>query len=234
MTIISSGGSPDMIILISYTKDYPYIDLQLLKTMKMKNVLMILLSCFVFSGAVMAQQLGDLDFVSPMHEDLAAVKKGDQWGFINTMGVLVIDFRDDLVTTADMDYPFFSNGRCLIKENKEGIDHFGFIDTQGTMVIAPEFLNATPFKDNLAIVIKVYKETLGRNELLDKNVIVHRYNEEVIDPSGRGIAHLYGPFNLLYTKEKLKNPPKIQSHFIHSDLVVVPQENGRWEVKLIQ
>ena len=200
----------------------------------MKNVLLVMLSFLVLSGSLLSQQLTDLDFVSPFHDGVAAVKKGDQWGFIDTQGTLTVDFRDDLVIAEDKEYPIFSNERCLIKKMKEEIAHFGFIDTNGNVVIAPEFLNATPFKDNRAIVIKIYKETLGRNEILDKNVIYHRYNEEIIDPNGKAIAFLRGPFNLLYTKEKLRKPPKIQSRFLNDDLAVVLQENGQWEVKAIQ
>ncbi len=200
----------------------------------MKNVLLVMLSYLVLSGSLLSQQLTDLDFVSPFHDGVAAVKKGDQWGFIDTQGTLTVDFRDDLVIAEEVEYPIFSNKRCLIKTMKEGIAHFGFIDTNGNVVIPPEFLNATRFKDNRAVVIKIYKETLGRNEILDKNVILHRFNEEIIDPSGKSIAVLRGPFNLLYTKEKLRKPPKIQSRLLNNDFAVVLQENGQWEVKAIQ
>lgn len=199
----------------------------------MKNVLLVMLSCLVLSGSLLAQELTDLDFISPFHDGVAAVKKGDQWGFIDSKGAITVDFRDDLVITINKDYPMFSNGRCLIQKMKEDIAHFGYIDTKGTVVIAPDFLNATQFNDNRAIVIKMYKETLGRNEILDKNVIIHRYNEEIIDPNGKGIAFLRGPFNLLYTKEKLRKPPKIESRFLNDNLAAVLQENGQWEVKAI-
>ena len=200
----------------------------------MKNVLLVMLSYLVLSGSLLSQQLTDLDFVSPFHDGVAAVKKGDQWGFIDSQGTLTVDFRDDLVIAEDKEYPIFSNKRCLIKKMKEEIAHFGFIDTRGNEVIPPEFLNATQFKDDRAVVIKIYKESLGRNEILDKNVILHRFNEEIIDPNGKAIAVLRGPFNLLYTKEKLRKPPKIQSRLLNEDFAVVLQENGQWEVKAIQ
>jgi len=180
-----------------------------------------------------AQKLTDLDFVSPFHEGMAAVKKGEKWGFIDAKGTKVIDFRDDIVVAKDKGYPIFSDGRCLIKKKKNEIDHYGYINTEGVIVIPPDFLNATPFNNEHAIVIKVYKETLGRNELLDKNVITYNYNEEIIGPNGEGVSHLRGPFNLLYTKEKLRKPLKIKSKLLSDDLVAVPQENGQWEVKSI-
>ena len=39
----------------------------------------------------------NLDEVTPFHDGLAAVRRGDQWGFIDTSGKLVIEFRDDLI-----------------------------------------------------------------------------------------------------------------------------------------
>ncbi len=39
----------------------------------------------------------ELDEVSPFHEGLAAIRRDTKWGFIDTEGNLVIEFRDDLV-----------------------------------------------------------------------------------------------------------------------------------------
>ncbi len=208
----------------------------------MKNVLIFLTACLIFSTALFSQELKDLNYVSPFHEGLAAVKKGDQWAFINTEGTLVIDYRSDLVLEMDdsmqsvskdasITYPFFNKGRCLIKKSKEGIDHFGFINPEGIVVIEPVYLNATPFHGNRAIVIEVYKEVLGRNELLGKNVVTYSYNEVVIDDMGKVIGHLKGPFNLLYDKEKIKAPPAIESQFLKGNLFAVKTEKGTWEIR---
>lgn len=211
----------------------------------MKNILYFLAGCLLFSGVSNAQELKDLDYVSPFHEDLAAVKKGSQWGFINKEGTLVLEYRDDLVIPKESSieccedaepiaYPFFKNGRCLVKKMKDGIVHFGYIDTKGNTVIEPKFVNATHFHGNYAIVLNVYKENLGRNEILGKNMITYSYNEEVIDTSGKMIIHLRGPVNLLYTKEKLKTPPKIKSKFIGKNAVAVRTDKGKWSVEIFQ
>ena len=211
----------------------------------MKSVLIFLTTCLIFSAALFSQELKDLDYVSPFYEGLAAVKKGDQWAFIDTEGTLVIDYRSDLVPgiddsmpgvsrNASMEYPFFNNGRCLIKKSKDGIDHFGYINTKGMVVIEPVYLNATPFQGNRAIVIETYKELLGRNELLGKNVVTYSYNEVVINNMGTVIGHLKGPVNLLYAKEKLKSPPEIISHFLKGDLFAVKTEKGTWDIRDIK
>lgn len=100
-----------------------------------------------------------LDYVSPFNEGYSAVKKGNQWAFINQKGNIVIDFRDDLVLTETNKekYPIFVNERCLISEKKDGISYFGFIDTSGKTVVEPLYLNAANFNEEFAIVIHVYK-----------------------------------------------------------------------------
>ena len=210
----------------------------------MKKVLIFLASCMVFSTAIYAQDLNDLEYVSPFHEGLAAVKKGGQWGFINTEGTMVINYRNDVVVAEDnltqccsndssKDYPFFKDARCLIKKTKDGIDHYGFINKNGAVVIEPTFLNATHFHGKQAIVLEIYKEVLGKNALLDKNVVSYNYSEIVIDDMGKFKAYLIGPVNLLYDKEELKSTPIIESRFLSPDLFAVKTEKGNWEIRNI-
>lgn len=198
----------------------------------------------MFSMAVNAQDLKDIDYVAPFQEGLAAVKKGEQWAFINMKGELVIDYRDDILIPSKgqmpLDskveankYPFFNDGRCLIQKTKNGIVHFGYINSQGKTVIEPVFINATHFNKGRAIVLKVTKQLLGKNELLDKDVVSYSYNEIVIDKSGEFKTHLRGPKNLLYDKEYLKSPPKIQSRFISPNLIRVKTGKNTWQIKIV-
>ena len=45
--------------------------------------------------------IGNLDEVAPFSEGLAAVRKGDQWGFIDKEGGMVIDFRNDVMSASN-------------------------------------------------------------------------------------------------------------------------------------
>ena len=210
----------------------------------MKNIISLLVCGLIFSTAVMAQELKDLEYVSPFHEEMAAVKKGGMWAFIDMDGKIVIDYRDDLVLAneslmacsaidASMDYPFFQNDRVLIREMKEGIAYYGYINSKGETVIEPNFINATHFHNNRAIVLKVFKETIGRNEILGKNVVSYSYNEEIINSDGKTVTFLRGPINLIYDKKKLKTPPKIQSRFLAPNLVSTKSENNTWKIQMI-
>ena len=78
----------------------------------MKNILIILI--FIpFIG--ISQTLENIDFISPFHDGLSAVKKGNNWAFVDQKGSIIIDFREDLVKTKTDKgyYPLFSNGKCI-------------------------------------------------------------------------------------------------------------------------
>tara|TARA_R110001583_G_scaffold410_2_gene3736 strand:- start:713 stop:877 length:165 start_codon:yes stop_codon:yes gene_type:complete len=43
----------------------------------------------------MTQTLEDLEYISPFVNDVAAIKKANEWAFINKNGEIVIDFRSE-------------------------------------------------------------------------------------------------------------------------------------------
>ena len=64
----------------------------------MKNLLIAIIAMFLYAE-VDAQLINDADEYFPFQDELAAIKKGDKWGFINKKGELVINFRDDIVVS---------------------------------------------------------------------------------------------------------------------------------------
>ncbi|WP_410005564.1 WG repeat-containing protein [Aequorivita nionensis] len=76
-----------------------------------------------------AQTIENIDYISPFHEGLAAIKKGEKWAFINQEAKIVVDFRDDLVLTKtdDASYPIFSNERCLIAHQKSDVLYYDIL-----------------------------------------------------------------------------------------------------------
>ncbi|MEL6810330.1 MAG: WG repeat-containing protein [Bacteroidota bacterium] len=210
----------------------------------MKNAFILALITLLVSATTNGQELANLDFISPFHEGFAAVKSGEQWGFIDSNGMLTVDFRDDLVIGADCpmnccagkmetNYPLFRNNRSMIKKVKDGIIHYGYINNKGEIIIEPKYINATHFNEAGAIVHSVVKESLGRNEILGKNVVSYSYSEVVIDDQGVIKAYLRGPFHLLYTKEELRTPPKILSKFLSSTLIAINLDNTHWKIQPI-
>lgn len=203
--------------------------------MKKTIILISLLSLITFFGNT--QTTENLDYVSTFNEGLAAVKKGNQWAFINTNGQLVINFRSDLVSTESEDgtYPIFKNGRCLIEEKKEGISYYGYIDITGKEIIEPQFLNATNFKDEVAIVIYLVSEVLGKNNLLGKDMVNYKYFEVAIDLQGAIITYLTKEgTTIILDKKSLKKSPAITSRLISKNLIAVKMENNKWTIKKIE
>ena len=183
----------------------------------------------------LTQTIENVDYVSPFHEDFAAIKKNNEWAFINKEGVIVIDFRHDLVATTKEtgNYPIFNNDRCLIQQKKDGISYYGFIDTSGKTVIEPQFLNATTFTNNVAIALELVKVDLGKNNLLNKEIVEYKYFQVVIDSSGKILTYLTEAVPVELSATNLKKAPVITSQFISDKLVAVMTKNKQWNLKKI-
>lgn len=197
--------------------------------------LLITLVLIPFLG--IAQTIKNIDYISPFNNNVAAIKKGNEWGFIDRDGQLTVDFRNDLVLTKTENaaYPIFSNGKCLIAHQKNGVLYYGYIDKSGKTVITPQFLNATNFEHGKALALKVDKETIGYNDIFKKDVVSYHYFELVIDEEGKTTDHLTQLAIHVSPKNKNdKNPPVITSRLISENLVAIKGSNKKWRVKKIE
>lgn len=181
-----------------------------------------------------SQIIKEIDQVSTYNEELAAIKKGDQWAFIDTEGKIVIDFRDDLVpvksTTSEEKYPIFSNGRALISLTEDKITYYGYIDKTGKDVILAEYVNATPFKDGFALVMQYSKEVVGQNKLLGKDVVSYQIEEFVIDPQGKAMTPMLNPRNYVPDKMKSGKVPAFTTVFLGKRMIGVKMADEKWEI----
>ena len=196
----------------------------------------ILLTLLIIPMLGFGQTLEHIDFISPFHDGLAAVKKGNEWAFIDKNGSIIIDFRGDLIQTKTDkgNYPVFSNGKCIITHQKDGILYYGFIDKKGKTSIKPQFLNVSNFQGNRALALIIHKETIGYNDIFKKDVINYHYYEVVIDENGNIIDHLTQlAIHIPPKYTKSKTPPIITSKFISDSLIVVKSDNNKWNLKKI-
>ena len=203
----------------------------------MKKVLYLFLAILIIPFIGLTQTIENLDFISPFHDDLSAIQKDGQWAFINTNGDVVIDFRDDLVTTKsnDTNYPIFNDGRCLIKQKKDGITYFGYIDTHGLTRIEPQFLNANNFSNGIAIALELTKKTVGVNDALGKNVVYYKYFEVTIDTKGVVQNYLIPKgTNVVLDNGFIKMPPEITSKRISENLYAFKDNNSKMKIINIQ
>lgn len=199
----------------------------------MKTLAIISLGLLIFSGLGYSQSIENLDAVSQFHNGLAAIKKGDQWGFMNAKGELVIDFRSDVVLSKTDQglYPVFSEDRCLIMEVKNGISYFGYIDKSGKTVIKPQFLNAQNFQNGKALALKLMKQEVTKNTALGKNVVYYNYFEVVIDSLG-DVLHYLNPSGVPVTLDKdfLRKPPKIMSKCLADNLYLMVDKKKKMKI----
>lgn len=185
----------------------------------------------------------EIDEIAPFSEGLAAVRMGVKWGFINTDGQLVIDFRDDLVwnkvadddagDVASIPHPRFKNGRCMIQEvlEEEGIALYGFIDTKGETVISPEYLNVTEFEDNYAMGILMTKTFRGKNRF-QLNIYDYKFSEVILDTAGDIMLLVNKRQNILMDKRRYERP-KLMVRYLSKTVMAVRTEKNTWELRKI-
>jgi hypothetical protein len=204
--------------------------------MVMKKAVLLFLVFVISPIMVLAQSMLEVDYISPYKEGVAAIKKGDQWGFIDVHGDIVVSFRDDLIPMeTDMGaYPAFNDGRCLFKEKRDGITYYGYIDQTGSQVIEAQFLNARHFNDKYAVALQLVEKTGGSNNVLRKPVITHVYFEVVIDTNGEILHYLtYEPQHITLDEKFLKQPIPIISRMISDKAYATFTKNKKWVIKKI-
>tara|TARA_B100001146_G_scaffold127844_1_gene112170 strand:- start:300 stop:902 length:603 start_codon:yes stop_codon:yes gene_type:complete len=197
----------------------------------------IFLTLLIIPILGIGQTIENIDFVSPFHDGLSAVKKGNSWAFIDQNGSIIIDFREDLVKTKTDGgyYPLFSNGKCIIARKKDDILYYGFIDKKGNISIEPQFLNVLNFQGNKTLALIVHKETIGFNDIFKKDVVNYHYFEVVIDENGNSLDHLTQlALHISPKYSKSKEPPVITSKFISDNLIAVKSDENKWNLRKIK
>ena len=203
----------------------------------MKKFGLLFVLAAMISTAGWSQELAEFDYIAPFNDGMAAVKIGEQWGFINDEGQQVIDLRDDLVLInyKSKSYPIFSDGRCLITEVRDGIKYFGYIDKSGKVINEPAYLNATHYKNGYAIVLELIKREVGRNKMLKKPLVSYDYFEALIDPEGKVVHYLTDEsVHITLDKDFLTEVPKITSKVISENVIAQLNANKKWIIKKLE
>lgn len=207
----------------------------------MKRFMIAIMVILTLPLAVFAQDLKGIDEIAPFSEGLAAVRQGEQWGFINEEGTLVIDFRNDVYWNKNADttksdisgvrYPMFTEGRCLIsKKVEDGVPLYGFIDTKGNTVIEPQFLNVYPFKKGYTTGVLFDKALKGENEFKLK-IYEFKFFDVLLDTSGKIEEYFEKRQNIQMTKRRYKLP-SIGAECLAEGLVAVHVKD-HWEIRKI-
>ncbi len=202
-----------------------------------------IVALFISSVFVFSQELKSVEEIAPFHEGLAAVRIGDQWGFINTDGELVVDFRSDLVWNKEVSaeanditgiaYPRFKDDRCMIRETleEEGIDVYGFINSKGETVIKPEYLNVTEFDQGFALGILLTKTFRGQNRF-QLNIYDFKFSEVILDTSGDIMLLITQRQNILMDKRRYELP-ELNAKYLSKTLMAVKTDKNTWELRKI-
>jgi hypothetical protein len=113
--------------------------------------------------AVVWAMIDYTDTPKEFHEGLAAVEKDGKWGYVDTLGTLVVPFQYDSVG-------HFSGGVSVVR-----ISHkIGTIDKTGKTIIAVQYDSIGNFVDSMAIVVNDGKH--GFVDMTGKEVIPLLYD----------------------------------------------------------
>ncbi|RDY58033.1 WG repeat-containing protein [Flagellimonas nanhaiensis] len=202
----------------------------------MKKIIAILIA--IWCAGLSAQLPKNLDQVTPFHEGLAAIQKGNHWAFIDDLGNIIINFRDDIYwnktgETAHDDirsvlYPKFSDGLCIVQKKVDDIPVFGFINTKGDLVIEHQFLNVRPFENGFTTGVMFEKVKRGQNEF-KLDIYEYKFYEVLVDSKGNIVEFLSRRYNIQMTKKRYKMP-LILSKILNDKLIAVKNEDN-WELK---
>lgn len=144
--------------------------------------------------------------------ELAPVKKGGKWGYINTSGELVIACNYEYASE-------FSGGLAAVKENGK----YGFIDSTGALIIPCTYGNAWSFTDGLSLI---YQD--GKAGYMDKNetvVIPCQYQQGVSFINGIAFVKLNDKWGCIDTNGEFIVPATYDSiSYFGEDSFVVNQE----------
>lgn len=208
--------------------------------MKTTHLLVVFL-CFL-PITLVAQTLEGIDEIAPFSEGLAAVRQGEQWGFINEEGTLVINFRNDVYWNNNADtsksditgvgLPMFQEGRCLIsKKVEDGVPLYGFMDTKGNTIIEPQFLNLYPFKNGYTTGVLFDKTLKGENEFKLK-IYDFKFFDVLLDTSGKIEEYFERRQNIHMTTRRYQIP-SIGVKLLTDGLVAVHIQDQAWEIRKI-
>lgn len=204
-----------------------------------KNIFTAFVMLILFNP-VSSQTIKNIDEIAPFSEGLAAVRQGDQWGFINEEGTMVINFRNDIYWNRNADtskndisgvrFPMFNEGRCLItKTVEEGVPVYGFIDVHGKIVLEPQLLNVYPFKDGYTTAVLFEKVMKGRNEF-NLNIYEFKFHDVLLDTSGNILEFFNKRDNIQMTKKRY-GMPAIGARRLSDGLVAIYTKDQGWEVR---
>jgi len=202
----------------------------------MKKSLKYLGLLILIPGLALAQLTSGLDLVTPVHNNMIAIKKNGEWAFLNRDGEMVIDFSDKYVATKNEDgtYPVFEDERCLISVKEDGITYFGYSNKSGKTVIEPQFLNARAFKNQKAIALYLKRTEISKNIALGKPVVSYDYFEVLIDDKGEILDFLSDAYHITLHKDYLVKPPMIKSKFVSDHIIAVLGKDDKWSLKKIE
>ena len=85
-------------------------------------------------------------------------------------------------------------------------------------------------KNSFAVVMNFTKEVVGKNKLLNKDVVNYELEEFVIDLNGKAMTQILNPRHFVPDKMKLGKTPALTASLIGERMVSVKIAEKKWEI----
>jgi len=164
----------------------------------------------VYGEFVIAPQF---DYAGNFSDDIACVKKGKKWGYIDAQGTPVIDLKYEAVQNN------FTDGLAWVKLKGK----YGYVNNKGAQIVPLQYANAYPFSDGCAaVVVKEKSKFLFGYINTAGNEMVEPVYEHCIDrfTHGRSAIKKDGKWAIINTKgEQITG-------FEYLSVIVSPKNKG--------
>ena len=157
----------------------------------MKKVLGVLLTVVIGISLLSCSgnnQDDAFNMLNLFHDDLVAVSMDDQWGYINSSGETVIDFKYDGAGA-------FYNGYAVVMED----DLYDLIDTEGNSVLENQYQELM-VDVNTGLLIYGVDNRHGLMTTSDENILDPTYDSIWGFENGLAVVRLNGKFGFINTK----------------------------------
>lgn len=126
------------------------------------------------------------DEVSPIEGGYLKYQDG-KWGLCDPMGNAITPAI--YTGISDIIYPMVSDGMVAVAQEINGEELWGFVDTNGNVVVQPQYVEVGDFSDGLAMVSKRGPDIVENNELMGP-ITRQTYKYGFIDKAGKEVIPL--------------------------------------------
>jgi hypothetical protein len=117
----------------------------------------------------------------------------------------------------------------ITKKVEDGVSVYGFIDTEGNVIVEPKFLNVYPFKDGYTTGVLFEKVFRGNNEF-KLRIYEFKFFDVLLESSGEIVEYFDRRYNIQMTNKRYQLPD-IGAKRLADGLIALHSKDKGWEIR---